>query len=72
MELPGYDDWKTHNPDDDRCEFCGAHERECRAGWEPDRCTGKCGHVWRDPDAERDRMIEDAADGLDRYSDDDF
>jgi hypothetical protein len=19
-----YDDWKTHNPDDDRCEFCGA------------------------------------------------
>jgi hypothetical protein len=24
-DLPGYDDWKTHNPDDDRCEFCGAH-----------------------------------------------
>ena len=24
--LPGYDDWKTHNPDDDRCEFCGAND----------------------------------------------
>lgn len=23
--LPGYDAWKTHNPDDDRCEFCGVH-----------------------------------------------
>lgn len=50
--LPGYDDWKTHNPDDDRCEFCGAHHRECSAGWQPDRCTGECGKRWRDPDAE--------------------
>lgn len=25
-----YDDWKTHDPDDDRCEFCGVYPRECR------------------------------------------
>lgn len=47
--LPGYDDWKTHNPDDDRCEFCGVHPRECRGGWQPDLCTGECGRSWRDP-----------------------
>lgn len=53
--LPGYDEWKTHNPDDDRCEHCGADASDCRAGWQPDACTGECGHSWRDPDAERDR-----------------
>lgn len=61
MDLPGYDDWKTHNPADDCCEFCGADPRYCRAGWEPDGCTGECGKVWRDPDAERDRIRDDAA-----------
>lgn len=30
-----YDDWKTHNRDDERCEFCGAVPWECRGGWQP-------------------------------------
>jgi len=51
---PGYDIWKTSNPDDGRCEFCGAYPRECRGGWQPDCCTGECGCSWRDPDYERD------------------
>lgn len=54
-----YDDWKTHNPDDDRCEFCGVHPRECRGGWQPDACTGECGQKWRDPDAEREMERDD-------------
>ena len=33
MNLPGYDDWKTHNPADDCCEYCGADPRYCRGGW---------------------------------------
>lgn len=53
-ELPGYDDWKTHNPDDDRCEFCGAYPWEKRTGWQPEKCTGECKIKWRDPDAEYD------------------
>lgn len=57
--LPGYDDWKTHNPDDDRCEFCGVHPRECRGGWQPDLCTGECGRSWRDPDYEYDKMRDE-------------
>jgi hypothetical protein len=59
MSLPGYDEWKCHNPDDDRCEFCGAHPRECRAGWRPDSCNGECGRGWRDPDAEYDAMRDE-------------
>jgi len=58
MDLPGYDAWKTHNPDDDRCEFCGADPRYCK-GWQPDACTGECGIGWRDPDAEYDRRRDD-------------
>lgn len=58
-DLPGYDDWKTHNPDDDRCEHCGVHPRECREGWQPDRCTGECGRRWRDPDAEYEAKRDD-------------
>ena len=50
--LPGYDAWKTHNPDDNRCEICGAAPYECRDGWQPDSCTGECNRGWRDPDAE--------------------
>jgi hypothetical protein len=57
--MTSYDDWKTHNPDDDRCEFCGAHPRECRAGWRPDSCNGECGRGWRDPDAEYDAMRDE-------------
>lgn len=57
--LPGYDAWLTHNPDDDRCEHCDAHLSERRAGWQPDACTGECGIKWRDPDAERDRRMDD-------------
>ena len=57
--LPGYDAWKTHNPDDDRCEYCGVHPRDCSGGWQPDRCTGECGAVWRDPDFEYDRMRDE-------------
>lgn len=53
-----YDAWKTHNPADDCCEYCGADPQECRAGWQPDRCDGKCGRAWRDPDAEYDAMRE--------------
>ena len=54
--LPGgYDAWKTHNPDDDRCEFCGADPRyEGRDGWRPEHCTGECRQSFRDPDAEYD------------------
>jgi hypothetical protein len=57
--LPGYDAWKTHNPDDDRCEFCGVHPRECSGGWQPARCTGECGRGWRDPDYEYDQMRDE-------------
>ncbi len=57
--LPGYDEWKTHNPDDDRCEFCGAPPEACRLGWQPDCCTGECGRSWRDPDAEYDEMRDE-------------
>ena len=64
MELPGYDDWKTHNPDDDRCEHCGADPRVYRAGWQPTPCTGECGTVWRDPDAEYEAARDNANDAL--------
>jgi hypothetical protein len=56
--LPGYDDWKTHNPDDDRCEHCGAAPWEFKGGWQPDRCNGEC-RRFRDPDAEYERMRDD-------------
>jgi hypothetical protein len=59
MDLPGYDNWKTHNPDDDRCEFCGAHPDESTAGWRPRLCTGECAVIWRDPDYEREQMRDD-------------
>jgi hypothetical protein len=50
MDLPGYDDWKTHNPADDCCEYCGADPRYCRGGWQPEECNGECGRSFRDPD----------------------
>lgn len=59
MGLPGYDEWKTRNPDDDRCEFCGAHPREYRGGWQPSNCNGACGQTWRDPDFEYDQMRDE-------------
>lgn len=55
-----YDDWKTHNPDDDRCEFCGAAPGEARGGWQPDGCTGECGTVWRDPDQEYEKARDES------------
>jgi len=58
-DLPGYDDWKTHNPDDDRCEFCGANPNASKHGWAPDECTGKCDTSWRDPDYEYDRKRDE-------------
>jgi len=58
-EMGGYDNWLTHNPDEDRCEFCGVHDGGCRAGWQPEDCTGECGRRWRDPDAEYDRMRDE-------------
>ena len=58
MSLPGYDEWKTHDPADDCCEFCGADPRYCR-GWEPRDCTGECGIRFRDPDAEYDAMRDE-------------
>jgi hypothetical protein len=57
--MSGYDDWKTHNPDDDRCEFCGVSPGETRGGWQPDRCTGECKTVWRDPDAEYEQQRDE-------------
>lgn len=59
MDLPGYDDWKTTNPADERCEYCGVHPRECRGGWQPEDCTGECGKAWRDPDYELELRRED-------------
>lgn len=59
MSIPGYDDWKTHNPDDDRCEHCGADPRYCRGGWQPDECTGECGIRFRDPDYELEMRRDD-------------
>lgn len=57
--LPGFDAWISHNPDDDRCEFCGADTRYAlRDGWQPDECTGECRTIWRDPDAERDAILD--------------
>lgn len=58
--LPGYDEWKTRDPDEGRCEFCGAHASECRGGWQPPRCTDECGRSWRDPDAEYEASRDDA------------
>lgn len=52
MDLPGYDEWKTHNPADDCCEYCGADPRYCRGGWQPEECNGECGRRFRDPDDE--------------------
>jgi hypothetical protein len=62
MSLPGYDDWKTHNPDDDRCEHCGAPPEygSAHAGWRPERCTGECGTAWRDPDFEYDQVRDES------------
>jgi hypothetical protein len=54
-----YDSWKTHNPDDDRCEYCGANPNESRQGWAPRDCTGKCKTSWRDPDYEYEKMRDD-------------
>ena len=54
-----YDDWKTHNSDDDRCEFCGAAPWESRGGWKPRSCTGECKTAWRDPDHEYEKMRDD-------------
>lgn len=56
MDLPGFDAWLTHNPDDDRCEFCGALPTQM--GWQPEECTGECRRRWRDPDDERDRRMD--------------
>jgi hypothetical protein len=54
-----YDDWKTHNPDDDRCEFCGARPREFSGGWQPSLCDGQCGLTFRDPDHEYEKMRDE-------------
>ena len=58
MDLPGYDAWKTMSPEDEnpRCMYCGAPDRERADGWQPKACTGDCGIVWRDPDAEYEEM----------------
>lgn len=61
MNLPGYDDWKTHNPADDCCEFCGADPRIEGDGWQPRNCTGECRRSFRDPDAEYDAMRDEPA-----------
>ena len=61
MDLSGYDEWKTRDPDDDRCEFCGT--REGGDGWQPDACDGKCRRVWRDADDENDARRDDRMTG---------
>ncbi len=58
-DLPGYDQWKQHDPNDDRCEFCGALPHERLGGWQPTCCTGKCHISWRDPDFEYDQMRDE-------------
>lgn len=72
--LPGYDAWKTRDPRDDNCEFCGATPYACRGGWQPEDCTGECRRAWRDPDAsyeaERERRDEEAAGKWERINDD--
>lgn len=68
--LPGYDEWKTRDPDEGRCEFCGVHASECRSGWRPSRCTGECDLSWRDPDTEYEAARDDAAFFGDDYGDD--
>ena len=57
--LPGYDEWLARDPDEERCEFCGAHIREAAGGWHPNACTGACGLRWRDPDAEYEAKRDD-------------
>ena len=32
----------------------------CRGGWQPEKCNGECGKGWRDPDAEYERMRDEA------------
>jgi len=60
MDLPGYDDWKTHDRDAERCEYCGVHPTETpRGGWQPHCCTGQCGLIWKDPDAEYEKMRDE-------------
>lgn len=54
-----YDSWKTNNPDDDRCEHCGAHPRDFRGGWQPANCNGACGAVFRDLDYEYEKMRDE-------------
>jgi hypothetical protein len=69
-ELPGYDDWKTRDPDEDRCEYCGVSLRGLD-GWQPDRCTGECRRSWRDADAEYDAWRDVRSDPLPAGWDDD-
>ncbi len=61
MGIPGYDAWKTASPydEDERCEFCGSSARESNKGWQPYNCTGECGILWRDPDAEYEAMRDE-------------
>jgi hypothetical protein len=63
MNLPGYDKWKTHDPADDCCEFCGADPRHNSNGWQPHCCTGECGVRFRDPDAELEERRDRERDG---------
>lgn len=57
-----YDNWKTHNPDDDRCEYCGAHPRDF-FGWQPTQCSGECRQSFRDPDFEYEQMRDEPETG---------
>jgi hypothetical protein len=59
-----YDTWKLQSPDecDPRCEHCGASESVRGRGWQPNVCTGECGIIWRDPDAEYEAKRDDAND----------
>ncbi len=58
-DLPGYDAWKTRDPDEDRCEFCGVNMRYADMRFGPDECTGECGRRFDDPDRARDERMDD-------------
>ena len=56
-----YDEWKTTDPAEYRCEDCGADSRYMPRGWTCELAA--CPHFSRDPnlayDEKRDRGLED-------------
>ena len=55
MSLPGYDAWKTHNPEDDGWPE-GEHDPNCTC--KPYRADKWCPLHGLDPDEEREKLRE--------------